>query len=152
SRSLSWGFGDPCEHRRHEAYRGGPDRGSSRRPRTPACILAPVTSSALHIAVFSGDAVSVHALPPGGRLTVGRAAESDIVIDDPAVSRRHAVIHAGPPLVVEDLGGPNATMLSRAAERGHGGETVALRRLSSERVTLAVGDRLNFGAAVAVVR
>src|SRR5206468_3939133 len=48
-------------------------------------------------------------------------------------------------------GGANATMLSRAAEGGQG-ETVALRRLSSQRVALAVGDRLSFGAAVAVVR
>ncbi len=107
---------------------------------------------ALQIAVFSGDAVSVYRLPPGGTLTVGRADDNDICLDDRAMSRRHAVIHAGPPLVIEDLGGANATHLARAAERGHGGETLALRRLSGERSELSVGDRINFGAAVAVVR
>ena len=110
------------------------------------------TAGALQIAVFSGDAVAVYALPPGGRLTVGRADDSDVHIDDPAISRRHAVIHAGPPLAIEDLGGANATHLALASTRGHGGETLLLRRLSSERAALAVGDRINFGAAVAVVR
>ena len=110
------------------------------------------TPSALQIAVFSGEAVAVYALPPGGALTLGRADDNDVCIDDSAMSRRHAILHAGPPLTIEDLGGANATHLSRAADRGHGGETVVLRRLSSERAELAVGDRLNFGAAVAVVR
>ena len=106
----------------------------------------------LQIAVFAGDAVAVYQLTPGGALTVGRADDNDVCLDDPAMSRRHAVIHAGPPLEIEDLGGANATHLARAAERGHGGETVALRRLSGERSELTVGDRINFGAAVAVVR
>jgi DNA-binding NtrC family response regulator len=121
-------------------------------PRILARVTTEATQGVLQIAVFSGDAVAVHRLPPGGRLTVGRAPDSDLCVDDHAVSRRHAIIHAGPPLAIEDLGGANATMLSRAAERGQGGETVALRRLSSQRVALAVGDRLSFGAAVAVVR
>ena len=128
----------------------------ARRPRGAPRILAAVTTEAsqgaLQIAVFAGDAIAVHTLPAGGRLTVGRAEESDIHIDDPAISRRHAVFHAGPPLAVEDLGGANATHLARAAERGQGGETLLLRRLSGERAALAVGDRVNFGAAVAVVR
>ena len=106
----------------------------------------------LQIAVFAGDAVAIYPLEPGGALTVGRADDNDVCLDDPAMSRRHAVIHAGPPLAIEDLGGANATHLVRAAERGHGGETVALRRLSGERTELTVGDRINFGAAVAVVR
>jgi DNA-binding NtrC family response regulator len=106
----------------------------------------------LQIAVFSGDAVALYRLSPGGALTVGRSDDNDICLDDPAMSRRHAVIHAGPPPTIEDLGGANATHLVRAAERGHGGATVALRRLSGERSELAVGDRINFGAAVAVVR
>ncbi|MEP7122701.1 MAG: sigma 54-interacting transcriptional regulator [Byssovorax sp.] len=107
---------------------------------------------ALQIAVFAGDAVAVYRLSPGESLTVGRSDDNAICLDDPAMSRKHAVIHAGPPPAIEDLGGPNATHLARAAERGHGGETVALRRLSGERSPLAVGDRINFGAAVAVVR
>jgi len=110
------------------------------------------STDALQIAVFSGDSVAVHTLPPGGRLTVGRAEECEVCLDDRAVSRRHAVVHAGPPLEIEDLGGANGTHLSRAADRGEGGATLVLRRVSGERVALAVGDRINFGSAVAVVR
>jgi DNA-binding NtrC family response regulator len=110
------------------------------------------TNQALQIAVFSGDAVAVYPLPSGTALTVGRSDDNDVCLDDPAMSRRHAVIHAGPPPSIEDLGGANATLLARASDRGHGGETVALRRLSRESAALAVGDRINFGAAVAVVR
>jgi two-component system, NtrC family, response regulator AtoC len=127
-----------------------------RPPGGGADIVERVTTEArdeaLQIAVFAGDAVAVHRLSPGGSLTVGRSDDNDICLDDPAMSRRHAILHAGPPLTIEDLGGANATLVSRAAERGQGGETVALRRLSGERCELAVGDRINFGAAVAVVR
>ncbi len=132
-----------------------PTREDARAATVPP-ILARVTTEAstgaMQIAVFAGDAVAVYTLPPGGRLTVGRAAESDVCIDDPAVSRRHAVLHAGPPLEIEDLGGANPTHLSRAADRAPGGATLMLRRLSSERAALGPGDRLSFGAAVAVVR
>ncbi len=129
------------------------------RSLAPVPILGRVTRDAppgtvhtVQIALFSGEAVTVYPLPPGGRLTIGRAAENDLCIDDPAVSRRHAVLHAGPPLEIEDLGGANGTHLSRAAERGGNGATAVLTRISSRSAALAVGDHLNFGAAVAVVR
>ncbi len=127
-----------------------------RPPGRVADIVERVTTEArdeaLQVAVFAGDAVAVYRLSPGKALTVGRSDDNDICLDDSSMSRRHAIFHAGPPLIIEDLGGANATLLSRAAERGHGGETVALQRLSRERSELAVGDRINFGAAVAVVR
>ncbi len=136
-----------------------PDRAPSQcgiAPEVAARIVARVTTEAPHealqIAVFAGDAVAVYPLTAGAALTVGRADDNDVCLDDPAMSRRHAIIHAGPPPTIEDLGGANATHLARAADRGHGGETVALRRLSRESAALAVGDRINFGAAVAVVR
>ncbi len=40
-------------------------------------------------------------------MTVGRAEDCDLQILHPSVSRRHARIHAGPPLTVEDLGSSN---------------------------------------------
>jgi DNA-binding NtrC family response regulator len=115
-------------------------------------VTSEASPAGVQIAVFSGDAAVTYPLPPGGRLTVGRAAECDVRIDDPAVSRRHAVLHGGPPVEIEDLGGANPTHLSRAAEPGQGGATLALRRLSGERATLGLGDRVSFGSAVAVVR
>ena len=63
-------------------------------------------------------------------LTIGRSGENDIVLDEPNVSRRHAVVRAGPPLSVEDLGSRNGTRL--------GAEPV---RVSA----LALGDEIGIG-------
>jgi ABC transport system ATP-binding/permease protein len=46
-------------------------------------------------------------------LTIGRASDNDIVLDEPNISRRHAVVRAGPPPSVEDLGSRNGTRLGR---------------------------------------
>jgi two-component system response regulator AtoC len=122
------------------------------RPDYTETVSSEAEEEGVQIAVFAGDSMAVYTLSPGGRLTIGRAEDSDVRIDDAAVSRRHAVLHGGPPRVIEDLGGANATHLARAADQGHGGETVVLRRVSGERVPLAVGDRLSFGAAIAAVQ
>src|SRR6185369_5377495 len=50
-------------------------------------------------------------LPPNGQLVVGRTVGSEIWIDHPSVSRKHAVIHAGNPPRIEDLGGANGTFV-----------------------------------------
>jgi ABC-type multidrug transport system ATPase subunit/ABC-type multidrug transport system permease subunit len=63
-------------------------------------------------------------------LTVGRAPDNDIVLDEPNISRHHAVVRAGPPLSVEDRGSRNGT------------------RLGSDRVrvsALTQGDELGIG-------
>ncbi len=61
-----------------------------------------------------------HDLPVSGRLTIGRSAECDVRIDLPSVSRRHAILHVGPPLTVEDLGSSNGTRLSGHRLPPHG--------------------------------
>jgi len=63
-------------------------------------------------------------------LTIGRSAENDIVLDEPNVSRRHAVFRVGPPPSIEDLGSRNGTRL--------GTEPV---RVSA----LALGDEVGIG-------
>ena len=45
-------------------------------------VTTEVSDGALQIAVFSGDAVRVYRLPPGGALTVGRSDDNDICLDD----------------------------------------------------------------------
>jgi pSer/pThr/pTyr-binding forkhead associated (FHA) protein len=67
---------------------------------------------------------------------IGRDAESDFVIDDRTVSRRHAVIHRqGPFWILEDLGSTNGTRVN--------GERV------TKRAAIQPGDELGFGAASA---
>ncbi|MDX6609997.1 MAG: transport system ATP-binding/permease protein [Solirubrobacterales bacterium] len=72
----------------------------------------------------------VRRYPVDHDLTVGRSSENDVVLDEPNVSRRHAVVRAGPPLSVEDLGSRNGTRL--------GAEPV---RVSA----LALGDEIGIG-------
>jgi pSer/pThr/pTyr-binding forkhead associated (FHA) protein len=73
---------------------------------------------------------------PNPPVVIGRHADSDFVIDDRTVSRRHAAIHReGPFWILEDLGSTNGT------------------RVNGDRVTgraaIRPGDEIGFGAASA---
>jgi ABC-type multidrug transport system ATPase subunit/pSer/pThr/pTyr-binding forkhead associated (FHA) protein/ABC-type multidrug transport system permease subunit len=72
----------------------------------------------------------VRRYPVDRDLAIGRAPENDVVLAEPNVSRRHAVLKVGPPLAIEDLGSRNGT------------------RLGSERVrvsALTIGDEIGIG-------
>ena len=69
-----------------------------------------------------------------GEFVLGRTKHADIVIADPTVSRRHALLRfEGSTLYVEDLGSSNGTFLNDAAI-SHG--------------EVKLGDRLRFGVAL----
>ena len=90
--------------------------------------------------VFSGDAASTHPIPVNGEVVVGRADECDVQVDVPALSRRHALVRAGPPMTVEDLGSSNGTKLrGRKLEQG-------------ERAGLQAGDAIEVGPVMLVVQ
>ncbi len=109
-------------------------------------------SSELMVVAYVGEDTAMHALPPGGRVTIGRADDNDIPLADGSVSRHHCVIQAGPPLTVEDLGGANGTFLAAAEDEPTPGETRHLRQLSRGTLPIAVGDRITVGASVLTVR
>jgi two-component system, NtrC family, response regulator AtoC len=67
------------------------------------------TAQGLSLRVFGESGYTTHVLPASGDVVIGRSAEADIRIDDPSISRRHAVLHLGPPLSIEDLGSANGT-------------------------------------------
>lgn len=73
-------------------------------------------------------------------LLIGRAANADIVLDNPGVSRRHAtILHSSEGLVIRDLGSGNGTFVN--------GEPIAQRLLEP-------GDRVGlskFSLTVALV-
>ncbi len=76
-----------------------------------------------------------------GRLVVGRGHGCDLLLDDPAVSRKHAVLYVTKDeVVLEDLGSPNGTLV--------GGVPVRRRSLEpGDHVTLGAYD-LHFIGAV----
>lgn len=70
---------------------------------------------------------------PQGEFAIGRATECQLSLDDPLVSRRHAILRVTHSAVtVEDLGSRNGVLV--------GGE-----RIRKER-TLAAGDRIQIGS------
>lgn len=104
------------------------------------------SASGLRLLVLKDDAVLSVALPPGRSLVIGRSDRADVHIDDPSVSRLHAVIHVGvaeegavPEITLEDLGSANGTMLSgRTLTRG-------------QSVSIAPGEPVQLGLATLVV-
>jgi len=66
-------------------------------------------------------------------LVIGRAEECDVRIDHRALSRRHAVLGAGPPATVADLGSTNGTRIAGVIHRG------------GKPIELAVGESFQIG-------
>src|ERR1043166_5655560 len=106
----------------------------------------------LELAVFTGDTVAVHPLPARGQLSIGRSSSSDICIDHPSVSRKHAVLHLDPPLRLDDLGSANGTFVRDRLPPAEIGRTHNLRRISAQTVEVALGEGINLGVTMIVVR
>jgi DNA-binding NtrC family response regulator len=102
--------------------------------------------------VVSGDTVTVVALPDHGTMTIGRGEECKVRIDNRSVSRRHAILHLGPPLRIEDLGSANGSFVHDRRSPTDTAGTYPLRRLSKESIEIAVGERVNLGSIPVVVR
>ena len=110
---------------------------------------APAT---FELVVFSGEEIRTFLLPPSGEVTIGRDEASTVRIDDPSVSRQHAVLRVGEGLEIEDLGGANGTFMRAKAQLGAGNATLNVRQLLGKKAALTVGDCLLFGTASVVVR
>src|SRR5215470_8967191 len=87
---------------------------SCRRLLAPGASACAVCGTPLYEALYPVELVFVDGtrLPLSGSLTIGRAAENDIRIDDPTVSRRHARVWfdaAG--AHVEDAGSSHGTFV-----------------------------------------
>jgi transcriptional regulator with PAS, ATPase and Fis domain len=74
------------------------------------------------LVIHNGESTPVELLPRT-RLTVGRLESSDIHVADPAVSRTHAEIEAGPPVRIRDMGSQNGVRVrQRKLDRGEWAE------------------------------
>ena len=89
------------------------------------------------LVIWDGGCVS-REVRAGDQLVIGRAAESDIVVDHSTVSRRHALLSVGVPSRIEDLGSANGIRLGDVVLRG-------------ESAVLEPGQAVEVGAALLVV-
>ncbi len=117
----------------------------------PVDLLHP-SQLAFELVVFSGEEIRTFLLPRSGEVTIGRDEASTVRIDDPSVSRQHAVLHVGERLEIEDLGGANGTFMRAKAQPGAGNATLNVRQLLGKKAELSVGDCLLFGTARVVLR
>jgi DNA-binding NtrC family response regulator len=92
------------------------------------------------LVVLSETGSSSHALPPTGAVTLGRGDDADIKLDDTSASRRHAILHLGASVRLEDLGSSNGTMV-----RGQ-------RLDAKQTVDLGAGDSVELGKTLAVLQ
>jgi DNA-binding NtrC family response regulator len=107
----------------------------------------------LELLIFSGDDVRSFALPRTGTVTIGRGDQSALRLDDPSVSRHHAVLRLGDTPVVEDLGSANGTLVrSKASANTAASETLNVRHLLKREATLAIGDSILIGTTSIVLR
>jgi DNA-binding NtrC family response regulator len=102
---------------------------------TSAAGDAPLT---LHV-VREGR-VDTFPLTPGKRTIIGRSADADVRIDEPAVSRTHAAIDVGATIVLSDLGSSNGIRV--------GGASLA----SGRSLPITPGTTFEIGSAILVLR
>jgi two-component system response regulator AtoC len=93
-----------------------------------------------HLLVMGPELFATHQLPPRGVLTIGRAENADVRLEDPLASRHHARLHVGETLQIEDLGSANKTRV----------RDVALA--PGERVTIAHGEAVAIGSTILMVQ
>jgi DNA-binding NtrC family response regulator len=100
---------------------------------------APPTGRNRLVLIGSSEAAT-YPLPDDGEVSIGRADHNDIQIDNPTISRRHARLHLGPILEVEDMGSGNGTLV-----RG-------CRVNPGERVPIKYGEPVDLGGMTIAVQ
>jgi DNA-binding NtrC family response regulator len=99
----------------------------------------PRPSEQMMLNVLGEGLFASHPLPAQGVATIGRGQNVTIVIDDPSISRRHAVLHIGPGVMIEDCGSVNGTRV--------GGQLLA----AGERRPIALGEAIEVGSVTVAV-
>ncbi len=92
------------------------------------------------------------ALPSSGKVTIGRGADNDVVVDAASMSRHHAILHLGPSLRIEDAGSSNGTVL-RGVRRGgvETGRMIETRLSAGQSAAIGQGDVVGLGSLALVI-
>jgi pSer/pThr/pTyr-binding forkhead associated (FHA) protein len=95
------------------------------------------------LTVFAGPAPAHTVEVSGSRFLIGRDESCDLVIDDPKVSREHAVIvpASGPLRMIRDLGSANGILIDGRRLQG----PVSFSTAPAKETQLSGGEWLHFG-------
>ncbi len=96
--------------------------------------------AARSLAVLGQATFASYALPARGVVTIGRAETSDIRVDDASVSRKHARLHVGERVDLEDLGSVNGVRVRNA------------RCAPGTRTEIAAGEPFYVGTVLLIVQ
>ena len=104
------------------------------------------------VAIIDGRS-SIHRLPPRGTVVLGRGNKVDVVLDHASVSRRHACLHLGEQVMLEDLGSANGTRLVTTRTVPHTTAQTLDQRLEPHvRTPLSGTAAIHLGSVVLLVR
>jgi len=92
------------------------------------------------LVVLSEDGATYVPLPAHGSVRIGRGEDVDVRIDRESVSRRHATLHLGPPLLIEDTGSSNGTKVA------------GVRLAAGVPAAITPGDVLELGSVTVLVQ
>lgn len=99
----------------------------------PHCVLGSKGIGRCYSIVLEGGPYSGRTFILSGHTTLGRVQQNDVVVNDPGVSRSHAVIvQSGQCYYLRDLASTNGTFVNQ-------------RNISSEDYSLETGDRIRLG-------
>jgi DNA-binding NtrC family response regulator len=94
----------------------------------------------LHALVISDKVVATYPLPDSGTIKVGRSPQCEIQIDEASISRAHAAIAIGPPIMIADLGSANGTRVrDRKLER-------------DQPIEITPGEAIQLGSATLIIQ
>jgi transcriptional regulator with PAS, ATPase and Fis domain len=100
----------------------------------------PPEAIGLALRVVAEGLFELYPLPREGSVSIGRAETANVRIDDPAMSRLHAMLHLGPQICVEDLGSANGTRVrGRVLKKG-------------ERAPIALGEAMELGKVIVILQ
>ncbi len=102
--------------------------------------------------VFAPGGVRTLPLPRVGVVTLGRADDNDVPIEDRSVSRYHAKIHVSDGLTIEDLGSANGTRLRRSQAALETHEVIETRLEQGTPVAFQLNEPVSLGSVTVIVR
>jgi two-component system, NtrC family, response regulator AtoC len=106
-----------------------------------ADVAAAIISRDLRVVVLGARSVEAHAIPATGKLTIGRGNDTNIRVNDSAVSRTHAIVEiVGGKVIVRDAGSSNGTKVRGKLLK------------SGDSSALEVGDVIEIGATTLILQ